>query len=255
MEVFSKTLIEVMYVADVDFSLPGAIASYGLALGVAQIDGKLPSPVLALLTGLNAATVGIVAHAAVYLSYKTITDKLTRMLVVLSACAGLLYNALWYFPMLMVAGGVATLLWDSGLKRQILERLAKNKGSKNVDVEAQTMPIRSENTSVGNSQESDRVERRQNLNQQTLSHSNAVSRASENAPHNRFTEKAESARSAVPENMEIGAISWKRGLIIVVAFFTTFTIIMVLRSLLRSPPRSLDLLANLVLAGKHQQST
>lgn len=240
---------------DVDFSLPGAIASYGLALGVAQIDGKLPSPVLALLTGLNAATVGIVAHAAVYLSYNAITDKLTRTLVVLSACAGLLYKALWYFPMLIVAGGVATLLWDSGLKRQILDRLTKKKGSKTVDVEAQTMPIGSEKTSVGTSQECDRVQQKQNLDQQTLGYCNVVRRASEIASHNHFTEKAESARSAVPEKVDIGVISWKSGLIIVVIFFTTFTMIMVLRSLLRRPPRSLDLFANLILAGTHQPST
>ncbi|KAK3307772.1 uncharacterized protein B0T15DRAFT_508306 [Chaetomium strumarium] len=52
-------------------------------------------PVYALLLGLNAAT----------LSQKAITDRLTRIVVFLSSAAGMLYNALWYFPVLMVAAG------------------------------------------------------------------------------------------------------------------------------------------------------
>lgn len=241
-----------MHVADANLSLPGAIASYGLALGVVQVDGKLPSLVLALITGLNAATVGIIAHAAVYLSHKAITDKLTRMLVVLSATAGLLYNALWYFPVLMVAGGVATFLWDSGLKRRILERLTGNRDLKNADVEAQTTPISSgEISSSGNSQKYDGGEQKQKPDQDTLGHGNAVSRASENAPSKKFIVRNEGAKCAVPEKMKIEVFSWKCGLIIMIAFFFTFTIVMVLRTVLRSRPRSLDLLANLYLAGKN----
>lgn len=48
-----------------DHSLPGAIGMFGLALGVQQIGEVLPSAVYALLSGMNAATVGIVALAAV----------------------------------------------------------------------------------------------------------------------------------------------------------------------------------------------
>lgn len=107
-----------MRIADVNFSLPGAIASYGLALGILQIHGKVPSSVLALTIGLNAATVGIIAHATVYLSQKAITDTISRVLVILSAAAGLLYSALWYFPVLMVASGAATFslgLWTESV--------------------------------------------------------------------------------------------------------------------------------------------
>lgn len=38
---------------------------FALSLGVGQLDDVLPSVVYALLSGLNAATVGIVALAAV----------------------------------------------------------------------------------------------------------------------------------------------------------------------------------------------
>jgi chromate transport protein ChrA len=76
------------------WSLPMAIAAFGLGLGVGSIGDVLPGPAYALLSGLNSATVGIIALAAVQLSTKAITDTLTRILVFLGATAGMLYNAL-----------------------------------------------------------------------------------------------------------------------------------------------------------------
>jgi hypothetical protein len=93
-------------------SLPGAIAMYALAIGVSRISTTLPTPVYALLTGLNASTVGVIAFAAVQLASKAITDKLSRVVVIASACAGLCYSALWYFPVLMMLGGGVTVVWD-----------------------------------------------------------------------------------------------------------------------------------------------
>ncbi|KAJ4299816.1 hypothetical protein N0V90_005062 [Kalmusia sp. IMI 367209] len=49
----------------------------------------LPSPVYPLLSGLNASTVGIIALAAVQLAEKAIRDRLTRILVIAGACAGI----------------------------------------------------------------------------------------------------------------------------------------------------------------------
>ncbi|KAH7311555.1 chromate transporter-domain-containing protein [Stachybotrys elegans] len=92
--------------------LPGAIGMFILAICVSSIGDALPSPVYALLSGLNAATVGIIALAAVDLSEKAISDKLTRIIVFLCASAGLLYNALWFFPALLVAGGMLTAGFD-----------------------------------------------------------------------------------------------------------------------------------------------
>lgn len=93
---------------------------YALSLGVQRIGETLPAPVYALLSGLNASTVGIIALAAVQLAEKAIRDKISRILVIFGACAGLCYSALWYFPVLMVAGGVATSLWDGLVYQQIL---------------------------------------------------------------------------------------------------------------------------------------
>lgn len=40
------------------WSLPGAIGMYALSLGISRVNDVLPSPVYALLSGLNASTVG-----------------------------------------------------------------------------------------------------------------------------------------------------------------------------------------------------
>jgi chromate transport protein ChrA len=68
---------------------------YALSIVVSHIGDTVPEQAYALLSGLNAATVGIVLLTAVQLSQKSITDKVTRILVFLGASAGLLYNALW----------------------------------------------------------------------------------------------------------------------------------------------------------------
>jgi chromate transport protein ChrA len=101
------------------WSLPGAIGMYGLSLGIQRVNDVLPAAVYALLSGLNSSTVGIIALAAIQLAEKAIQDRLTRLLVIFGACAGLCYNALWYFPVLMVIGGSTTVLWDSFLRQQV----------------------------------------------------------------------------------------------------------------------------------------
>lgn len=92
---------------------------YGLAVGIQNLSTTLPGPVYALLSGLNAATVGIVAVSAVQLAEKAIHDKISRILIIFGACAGLCYNALWYFPVLMVIGGIAIALWDGWMSSQV----------------------------------------------------------------------------------------------------------------------------------------
>jgi chromate transport protein ChrA len=94
------------------WSLPAATAMYALALGVSRMGETLPGPVYALLSGLNAATVGLIALAAVQLARKAITDKLSRILVLFGSCAGICYNALWYFPVLLVFGGFVMFAWE-----------------------------------------------------------------------------------------------------------------------------------------------
>ena len=46
------------------WSLPSALGIYALALGVHHMDEVFPDPVYALVSGMNASTVGIIALAA-----------------------------------------------------------------------------------------------------------------------------------------------------------------------------------------------
>lgn len=67
----------------------------GLAAGIARLPQVLPDIVLAVLTGLNAAAVGLIALAAYQLSFSAVTDKVTRGLVLVAAGAGICYHAPW----------------------------------------------------------------------------------------------------------------------------------------------------------------
>jgi len=106
---------------------------FALALGIKNVKEILPQAVYALLSGLNSATVGIVALAAVQLAEKAITDKVSRILVIFGACAGLCYTALWYFPLLIAIGGLVTVLWDlwaKGVIGRYKERRRERKAGK-----------------------------------------------------------------------------------------------------------------------------
>ncbi|KAE8216458.1 hypothetical protein CF327_g320 [Tilletia walkeri] len=94
------------------WSLPGALGMGALGVGVRRMPDTLPDIVLALLSGLNAAAVGLIALAAYQLSLNCITDSLTRLVLVASASFGICYHAPWMYPVLIVVGGLLTLLFD-----------------------------------------------------------------------------------------------------------------------------------------------
>ncbi|KAL8868763.1 MAG: hypothetical protein Q9174_004768 [Haloplaca sp. 1 TL-2023] len=215
------------------WSLPAAIATYGLSLGIARVDQQLPGPVYALLTGLNAATVGIVALAAVQLSQKAITDKLTRTLVFLGGTAGMLYNALWYFPILMVVGGASTVIWDYRWIQRSLRRVRKRPDAAEPQSEAQ-------GDSIGNEVSSELPVR--SNDQPARGHISAKSRDGATSP---FT----SNERVVPAGRKIQIFAWKLGVTVIVCFFVGFIAIMVLRGTLQNATRGFNLFANLFLAG------
>ncbi|GJJ14290.1 hypothetical protein Clacol_008554 [Clathrus columnatus] len=91
---------------------PGALAMFGFGFGVKHISNTLPDIVFALFSGLNAAAVGLIALAAYNLSQKVITDPITRIEVFLSAAFATCFDSQWLYPVLVAAGGLATLVWD-----------------------------------------------------------------------------------------------------------------------------------------------
>lgn len=125
---------------------------YALSVGIQNLNQTLPSPVYALLSGLNAATVGIVAVSAVQLAEKAIRDKISRILIIFGACAGICYNTLWYFPLLMFGGGLVIAVWDGWLYSQTQKvkaawrnrhgRPADSEGANTTSVEMEPVPPR-----------------------------------------------------------------------------------------------------------------
>jgi hypothetical protein len=136
---------------------------YALSVGVQNLSRTLPDPVYALLSGLNAATVGIVAVSAVQLAEKAIQDNVSRILIILGACAGLCYNALWYFPALMLIGGLVIATWDGWLYSQLQRtKIAwKNRHKRPADSEeANSSSMVMESTPPGQVERNERIRSR-----------------------------------------------------------------------------------------------
>ena len=224
-------------------SLPGAIAACGLAIGISKINEALPAPVYALLTGLNSATVGIVALAAVQLSTKAITDDLTRILVFVGGTAGMLYNALWYYPVLMIAGGLATVLWDYKWPQSAYQRF------KTIYTQSPRRDSLTEAEAVSGDHEMRHV-----------SHS-AASTAESHRAASTIHRSATQRQSGVPSITEdtedhvqtqrpsTRVFSWGFGVSVIAVFFSTFIVVMILRGSIKNPPLGFSLFANLYLAG------
>ncbi|KAM3074452.1 hypothetical protein ACMFMF_006462 [Clarireedia jacksonii] len=214
--------------------LPGAVAMYGLSLGVQRMDEVLPSPVYALLSGLNASTVGIIALAAVQLAEKAIKDDITRILVIFGACAGVCYNALWYFPVLMIIGGLATFLWDGHLKRYLYRfKACRRRGS--------AFNGSAEDTAEGNA-----ITLEENSAQPDLIHRRITASSSRQPLEAQLDTRAESSAHVLPHatHQKAYTIRIRVGIPIVIAFF-----VILVRALLRSLPLGFSLFANMYLAG------
>lgn len=215
------------------WSLPMAIAAFGLAVGISNIDDRLPGPAYALLSGLNSATVGIIALAAVQLSNKAVTDTVSRVLVFFGGAAGMLYNSLWYFPTLMVVGGVVTTVWDLKLAQRTLKKLRKIDGTEAREShEGVAVETGNVNTAASNPPVSAR-----NTRATGLGNANNLSAQDE-------------AASASHDEPGLGRrSSWKKGSLIIAGFLISFLIVMVCRGALNGRARGFDLFANLYLAG------
>lgn len=232
-------------------SLPGAIAAYALGIGVSKIGDTLPGPVYALISGLNGATVGIVALAAVQLSNKAITDKTTKILVFLGGTSGMLYNALWYYPVLMFGGGCATVIWDYGwghrafqtlktriARRQNTPRSGDEEGPQ--AIETQDIPQFQTDPNV---HPSNIAASRRAISSSTGLDSHEISATADHQPVENSEERNVAPGPNTPD------FSWRFGITVIACFFGTFIAVMTLRGTLHSPPRGFSLFANLYLAG------
>ena len=205
------------------WSLPMAIAATGLAFGVARVGDRLPDPVYALLSGLNSATVGIIALAAVQLSQKAITDKLTRILVFLGGAAGMLYTALWYFPVLIFLGGLTTAVWDA----KLLQKLFRIESRRAATISRQQPDEPAASPTMIQSSEG----------------SSAVLYAPGTHPEGEVRQFPATGRTTRSIS------SWKIAICIIAGFFAVFATVMVCRGVWGGQSLPFDLFANLLLAG------
>ncbi|KAJ9412340.1 chromate transporter-domain-containing protein [Fusarium oxysporum] len=235
------------------WSLPGALGMYGLSIGVSNIGESLPRAVYALLSGLNAATVGIIVLAAVQLSEKAITDNMTRILVFLGASAGMMYNALWYFPLLMFLAGVATVIYDfrwlhGPIKVITVSFQKKAKHSQNTSEEGVEMQTQQQATASNGHEE-------YNAGAGPSSRGKDGERSSQRIDENGSLPLTEQEASTtedqsriVPQERRLN-ISWKFGVLLIVLFLLSFIVVMVLRGTLPHKSRLYNLFANMYLAG------
>ncbi|KAG8702777.1 hypothetical protein FRC08_003250 [Ceratobasidium sp. 394] len=214
------------------WSLPGAVGMYLLSLGISRVDPILPGPVYALLSGLNASTVGIIALAAVQLARKAITDPLTRLIVLASACAGLCYNALWYFPTIMGIAGAIAVIWDHFLRGRmgrLVARVRRQGSPPNVEeVEGIPMETLGDNRSVK---------------------SHVSQRAANTEAESDNQRRDRPASIAIPTTHHYHKVPLKIGVAVIVSFFVIFAVFMTLRGTLHSSPLALQLFTNMFLAG------
>lgn len=222
---------------------------FGLSLGVSKIGTTLPAPVYALLSGLNAATVGIIALAAVQLAQKAITDKLTRALVFLGGVAGILYTALWFFPVLMIVAGIMTVIWDFRWLHRLLasvrRRIPGSREPREGSIGGRNTELPSTTTTAGSTGRNEATEA---IHQRRFQDERDIGIDQDQNEDASIAAEEISVRT-VPPTIQLNLISWRTGLYIIAGFLISFVTIILIRSLLKAPPRGVSLFANLYLAG------
>lgn len=248
------------------WSIPGAAGMAALGAGVRKFPERLPSIVLALLTGLNAAAVGLIALAAFQLSNSSITDSVSRLLVLASASFGICYHAPWMYPVLVFGGGFITLLFD--FRHRIAKRVStklnfrnRTKANNNNAVEhaqhhsTQDIELEQVNsvqrTSLDKAQTPASV---QELPFQASSSSAQGSLRQRNAQTvDRTTTNAQSTDSAhaaaVDRRTPIMVLNRYFAIGLGALFIIFVVAVVVTRSQINNPPRALDFFTNMMIAG------
>ncbi|KAI1860118.1 hypothetical protein JX265_010042 [Neoarthrinium moseri] len=238
-------------------SLPGALGMFGSSVGVSNIGSSLPGAVYALLSGLNAATVGSIALAAVELSNKTVTDKMTRTLVFVCGAAGLLYNALWYFPVLMLACGVTSIIHDyrwvhkpiREFKATWVQQRERLRRFLETHVPRRRYP-QSRQPSNGYTVELGHdLSLRNSATRTRQPHQSGeqTTRVSDNIDHETRANTDQEPRT-IPNEYRLN-FSWRYGVIIIASFMASFVVVMAVRGAVPASPFLFRLFANLYLAG------
>jgi len=169
------------------------------------------------------------------------------MLVILGACAGLPYNALWYFPLLMAIGGIITIFWDLWGRAKFGRMRARfSRKNRNEQREAEesiasgAVPLENRNPA-----------RDGGLQRRAAGRAEASGATASPAPgdsENEITAEAEATPQPQGIDTVSDAIPVKVGILIIIGFFASFIALMSVRGL-DNTPLEFDLFANMYLAG------
>ncbi|POY73116.1 hypothetical protein BMF94_3854 [Rhodotorula taiwanensis] len=249
------------FLAFLIWSLPGAIGMAALAAGVRKFPDRLPPIVLALLTGLNAAAVGLIALAAYQLAQTAISDRVTRALVLASASFGICYHAPWMYPVLVAVGGLTTLLFDFrgrvlGLLPRVRQRRRPLHG---VDSDRDPAPRRGDDaielesiprrrTEAGRDDDNDDLKpvAPDVDSASTLRHRNGSSTSTTAAT---TSAPPVNASASVERSTVLMVLNRKVAFTLGAGFVVYLVSIIVVRSKLAHPPRALDFFTNMVIGG------
>lgn len=193
---------------------------------------------------------------SIQLAQKAIKDRLTRILVILGACAGLCYNALWYFPALIVIGGTITVLWDTWLAQKVGKAKAK--------WESKRRRARNE---VGDAEETNAAEDIQPAQELPVRRPEAVKRRAQagsstdrivpevkeselGRAHSQRSARADTTSPPAPvADVKTHNISVKVGVSLIVGFLASFLVVMIIRGTVENRGLVFDLFSNMYLAG------
>jgi chromate transport protein ChrA len=186
----------------------------------------------------------ILTYTLQKLASKAITDPLTRILVIFGACAGLCYSALWYFPVLVLIGGVTAVIWDLFLSRAIGRFLAKRQQNRINEQRVAEENQATEITSIALQDMSATTQASSSQRRTATPQSQTTKLATTNA------EATERVAEEVPEaSIHTYSFTLWQSIAIVICFFASFAAILASRGVIRTPPLILDLFANMYLAG------
>ncbi|KAG0234139.1 hypothetical protein BGW42_006880 [Actinomortierella wolfii] len=94
------------------WSAPGFIVMTVIGSLIGKVGDSIPLWAHRLEQGLASAAIGLVALSAYRMSGSLATDKLTRILALISGGVTALYTSAWLLPTVMVAGGICSLIYD-----------------------------------------------------------------------------------------------------------------------------------------------
>ncbi|KAJ1017930.1 hypothetical protein NDA13_006541 [Ustilago tritici] len=237
-----------------------------LGAGVCKFPERLPPTVLGLLTGLNAAAVGLVALAAFQLSKSSITDGVSRLLVLGSASFGICYHAPWMYRVLVFGGGFTTLLYDfrlgiiAGVSAKLNIREARTR-SNNAGDGAQndsTQDIELEQVNTAQRASLDKAQTPASVQELPFQVGSSLAQGSLRQRNAQTVDRTRTGTNQSTEGIDAAIVDRRTPIMVLNryfaiglgAFFLTFVVAIVLtRSQLNNPPRAFDFFTNMMIAG------